>query len=355
MVHTSWVAVCTREVRRLNRLLCWGWRVAPAIAGPGQQGRCRPRRVEPAALVELFRGRHLALAGDSHERLLHHHLSRALGGSPKETYHEDSSALINATGVRLDLWFRTLGGDLTALVRGWTESGEAAPDLLVMGGGSWSIKEEGRCEPTTWTVAFYQTEKHTYSYDLRVPPPPPEPCLACCAHRNVTRWEESLDELAPAIRRYLEALRGRGARAPVLVWATTPLRVKGRAPRPVEVPVELVPVFNAAAVARLVQPAGPFLLLDMYGLTRGGLEPAVCCRPGVWVACRRRDNPPPAALHARRVLGLVRPRRSARRGHHQRPGHPGAGKYIRARPADQGPPARERGVGRAVARRGGLV
>ena len=56
-----------------------------------------------------------------------------------------------------------------------------------------------------------------------------------------------------------------GLITPVLVWATTPVRVKGRAARPVEVPAELIPTFNAAAVARMVQPAGPFVLLDLYG------------------------------------------------------------------------------------------
>ena len=251
----SWVAACTS---RAQPPLCWRWRAAPVddvLVGP--QGRCLPRRVEPAGLVELFRGRHLAFAGDSHERILHQHLAKALGGTGEESYHEDRTELIGSTGTRLDLWFRTLGGNLTAQVQNLTARGEEAapPDLLLMGGGSWSILEEGR---------------------------------------NVTRWEESLDELAPAVRRYLAALRRRGARPPVLVWATTPVRVKGRAARPVELPAELIPTFNAAAVARMVQPAGPFVLLDLYGITRGGRQFRAPAPAGRWLLSR------PDALPCRR-------------------------------------------------------
>ena len=176
---------------------------------------------------------------------LYSRLSLRLGGNYSvEKFHEDRFSHLPGTETELAMYWKTLSRNQTLLLREWAERGASAPsppDLLVLGGGSWDIWLESK---------------------------------------NVTVWEQSVDRLAAAVRRYLEALRARGARAPVLVWATTPLRVKGRAKLAEEVPAELIPRFNAAAVLRLVQPTGPFGLLDLYALTKGGWLPGAGGTPG---------------------------------------------------------------------------
>ena len=228
-------AACTKPGTGPEEV-CWAWRKAPGGRRQQAPGGCRPQHMDPDALVGVFAGARLALVGDSHLRYLYSALSLRLGGTYSvEKFQEDKLTHIPGPEVELAMHWKSLARDQTALLGEWAERGAHAPpppaDLLVMGDGSWDI----------WKVS-----------------------------KNVTLWEQSVDRLAAAVRRYLEALRGRGARVPVLVWATTPMRVKGRANLPEEVPPELVPQFNTAAVSRLVQPAGPFALLDLYGLTKGG-------------------------------------------------------------------------------------
>ena len=193
--------------------------------------------MDPDALAGVFGGARLTLVGDSHLRYLYSQLSLRLGGNYSvEKFHEDKFTRLPAE-TELEMYWKTVSRSQTALLREWAERGASAPappDLLVMGGGSWDIWLESK---------------------------------------DVALWEQSVDRLAAAVRRYLEALRERGARAPVLVWATTPVRVKGRASLGDLVPAELIPQFNAAAVSRLVQPAGPFEMLDLYGITKGGCGP----------------------------------------------------------------------------------
>ena len=182
-------------------------------------------------------------------RFLYSRLSLRLGGNYSvEKFTEDRFTHLPGTETELAMHWKTVSREQAALLGEWTARilnpkplAPPPPDLLVMGGGSWDIWKESK---------------------------------------NVTLWEQSVDRLAAAVRRYLEALRARGARAPVLVWATTPLRVKGRAKLAEEVPAELIPRFNAAAVLRLVQPTGPFGLLDLYALTKGGWLPGAGGTPG---------------------------------------------------------------------------
>ena len=232
-------AACTRPgpgPEEQREEVCWAWRKAPGGRRQQAPGACRPQRMDPNALASVFAGARLTLVGDSHLRFLYSQLSLRLGGPySTEKFHEDKITHVSGPEVELAVYWRpTVSRNQTALLGEWAERAHQAsppPDLLVMGGGSWDIWLESK---------------------------------------NVTLWEHSVDRLAAAVRRYLEALRERGARRPVLVWATTPMRVKGRASMPEAVPPELIPKFNAAAVSRLVQPAGPFALLDMYGLTKGG-------------------------------------------------------------------------------------
>ena len=197
---------------KLRREACWHWRSPPG--GRRRQQGCRPQHLDPDALAAVFAGARLTLVGDSHVRYLYSRLSLRLGGNYSvEKFHEDRFSHLPGTETELAMYWKTLSRNQTLLLREWAERGASAPsppDLLVLGGGSWDIWLESK---------------------------------------NVTVWEQSVDRLAAAVRRYLEALRARGARAPVLVWATTPLRVKGRALLEEEVPAELIPQFNAPGAA----------------------------------------------------------------------------------------------------------